>query len=1099
MKQYVAEVFREIYELQKSALTVRQRYRLLFRLFGEALNMMTTDVGLTFSGLFARMDYLCRQHGFDEHYRQLNAFRARARELDDYGDDRLQSLWLHDVRVFCDFLAACAHMQIPSQLEALLPAAYEQAPLRSEKGHLRVVVQGLDEQYIYARGTNGDDEMRIAYAEENFLGDWTYVASLIGEGSQMNLVNAFERDGIWHAELFILEPDFLIDVSSVAACFEAYATSELVYLINRFKPSETTQAILLGNFAGQMLDEEITCRSIETISYADSVKRFFERNALNLLSCTDLTSTFHEEARLQQRNLRMMVRTTFLQDRTIDPDHALLEPSFLCEALGLQGRMDLLQDNMRVLMEQKSGKRDEWRNAHREKHYVQMLLYLAILHYGLGIDNRQIACYLLYSRYADGLLREGPAPHLLFQAIEMRNRMVRREYDIAIEGFPQLFCIQPEQLKTKDVSEKLWNVYIKPKLSALLEPMQQATSLEQAYFNRMLSFVQRERLLSKVGNSQKESSGFSAAWQSSLDEKEEAGSICHSLVIVEAEADIVKLKSERGTPLGEVLNFRKGDIVVLYEYVEGSVPDVRRGLVLRASISEMTTHELTLRLRAPQSNPYIFLPNDHKLWAVEHDLMEASSATIMRGMAAFLAMRNVERREILLAQRSPRIESDGVLKGDYGTANELVLRAKRARDFFLLLGPPGTGKTSLGMLSILRETLLEPQTSVLLTAYTNRAVEEMCSKLDECGIDFLRIGNEDACSAATHHHLLSRRVGMCKGLEDVAQLIATTRVFVGTTSSLSSALSLFDLKQFDMAIVDEASQILEPQLMGLLSAADGFGIKKFVFIGDHKQLPAVVQQTENESEVDIPLLRSIGLTNCRRSLFERLLGLLPEHSELVYLLDRQWRMHPDVASFPNGQFYGGKLRAGGAPHQMENLQRPHVRFVNVRPDANKWAVAEADRVLSDKVNPEEAQSIAREVASLWEPERFRTTFDPQRSLGIIVPYRNQIALVRRAIESLGLPGLDASLLTIDTVERYQGSERDVIIFGTTVRRAVQLRFLTGQVFTDSDGARIDRRLNVALTRARRLMIVVGNARLLSADPNYAKLIDHCRVNGDYAD
>ena len=104
-------------------------------------------------------------------------------------------------------------------------------------------------------------------------------------------------------------------------------------------------------------------------------------------------------------------------------------------------------------------------------------------------------------------------------------------------------------------------------------------------------------------------------------------------------------------------------------------------------------------------------------------------------------------------------------------------------------------------------------------------------------------------------------------------------------------------------------------------------------------------------------------------------------------------------------------------------------------------------------------------------------FAAQDTIGIIVPYRNQISMIRKAIEELEITELQT--ISIDTVERYQGSQRDVIIYGFTIQKAYQLNFLTNNVFFEA-GSLIDRKLNVALTRAKEQLILTGNPQFLAA-------------------
>ena len=1088
------------------------------RVFRQCIDQSTESVGACLCGAFAKTDYLLKEHGADAMLaREVNGTRARLRKRGGMTREELGIYCAKDLRSLCRFIAIIYGADIPPQLVAMFPEERMAERHRELVGDsVRMIVTRLDGDYVYGHAEDWHDgeNVRVCYTRNKVYDfDWTYLADLIGEGTQLNLVRPRMEDGVLYPELIIVEPDYLVDISAVARCFTNYAESPLVNLLNRLQPQQGSEAIVMGNFAGQMLDEAVK----QPKAYADSVKDFFAANAVNLLTA-GVGPNFHDEARRQRQNIaNAMGRDLPAAVTRFNSREGMVEPSFFSEMLGLQGRMDYLQLDFRVLLEQKSGKGDFPCGdfsvpRYKEEHYVQLLLYMLLIRYNYrGIyeqNNRELHAFLLYSKYRSSLLGLGFAPELVFRAMKLRNGLAAQELRMAQEGaYKQVLgALTPEAMNLKNVTNALWKRYQYSQIAELLAPIHAASELEREYYYRFLTFISNEHLLSKLGNKTKESSGFAATWHDSLEVKRQAGNIYDNLTLVSPDGDskgmIERVRLEFSENVdNDMANFRVGDIVILYPYAPGSEPDARRTMVFRCTIEDIQTDTVTLVLRAAQSDGRVFLWYSGMKWAMEHDFMEASYSSLYRGMHSFLSAPK-RRRDIILLQRRAEVDVTRELKGDYGTFNELALRVKRAKDLFLIIGPPGTGKTSFGMLNTVKEELLERDSSVLLLSYTNRAVDEICSKLHKEGIDFIRVGSTLNCAAEYRGYLLAERARRCANLAELRTMLETARVYVGTTTAFTSNIALLKIRQFSLAVIDEASQILEPHLIGLLSACEGEvpAIRKIVMIGDHKQLPAVVQQTQAQSAVRETVLRDILLTDCRLSLFERLLKRYRDDEQVTYMLCRQGRMHHDIARFPNELFYNNKLAEVPLPHQIADL--PHSKpegegIENVLLTRRFAFVATPppEDGTPDKVNPVEADLIAATVRKIYEIEG--KDFDVAETVGVIVPYRNQIATIRNAIDTFGIPELHR--ITIDTVERYQGSQRKFIIYGFTISKYYQLKFLADNVFVDYDGSVIDRKLNVAMTRAEEHLVIFGNPSLLARNHIFSRLMAFAKEHESYYD
>ena len=1113
----VETVYQELSTIceNKEAVSPHNSYLILKRLFYITLDDKTKEAGFAFSGPFAKMDYLAKEYHLQKSiYRALNHFRAKIRTLNNYHSDELKRTLLYDIRLFAEFVSCIYQEEIPYYLLKYLPndlwveSSHVERPITES---LRVVVDHWDEKFIYTEIVDEiSDEAVVCYAYSTDAGDLTPIGRILKKGAQLNLIRPKIRENIYYPEFIIFEPDFLLDISTIADSFEEYGITPYSYLIKRIMPKKHSQAILIGNLAGQFLDEAVYNET--PTPYLDSVKRFFQAFPMDLATCPDFNSKeFHQKAIRQQQNLQLYTEKQLDGYRIFDPDKVLLEPSFFCEMLGVQGRMDLLTDDKKVLIEQKSGKWGFPNGGHQEKHYVQMLFYLAWLKYNQRIPSDDMSCLLLYSRYPsegkdlnteNGLIKEGPAPKLLFTALMQRNYIVALEKALEQGNITLLEQLTAERLNTSKKNGKLWNNYQKPEIERILHTIQQASPLEKAYFYRFFTFLEKEYHLAKAS--------FASAWNLSMEEKVDEGMAYCGLSLLEAKVsegtgvgvDVVKLSIDENGQ-NNVPNFRKGDVVVFYSYQKNQTPNMCHDIVYRATITELHKDSVTLKLRSPQRNKHIFKAKKNVRWAMEHDFLDSSFSSNFKDLFSFLSMQNPARKELILNQREPEVDPTLQLTGDYGSFNELVLRAKQAKDYYIVIGPPGTGKTSFALVNILKETLTDENASVLLVSYTNRAVEEICSKLIKEKIDFIRIGHEHSC---TEHfdtsYLLKNRIKSLSNIDEVRNYLQSVRVYVGTTTSIASTSSLFSLKQFDLAIVDEASQILEPHLIGLFSANNGNAIRKFVFIGDHKQLPAVVQQSEQESEVTEENLRAIGLENCRYSFFERILKGHSDQPEFVYMLKRQGRMHPKISQFINEKYYHSMLECVPLEHQTRENIYPEITVECIFDNTDSrlytrrmifyHSRAKVDNS-PDTINEDEAQLIAHLVSRIKRLyDLSGKPFDVSKSIGVIVPYRNQIAMVKKELEKLGEEGL--ADISIDTVERYQGSERDIIIYSTTIKKKYQLSFLTNNVF-EEDGILIDRKLNVAITRAREQMILIGDSGILFHSEAYDQLIKYLTRKG----
>lgn len=1067
---------------------------------------------LQMTDLSARISFVSAKVGLSvTEQNRLHTFRLTSNAILNRQQEPNREQLLRDAKTLAFFIRKLLDEDIPLELYRLFPhadATYLVAsPARERVQRMRVCFQYADEQYLYVTPLDEVSEQPylVCYNVPQINEEFAETCKLLWRHAQVNLLDvAIDEAGILTPSFIVLEPDYLLDISSLAECFRDYGHHPANYFLSRLQPIENARPLLLGNIANLFLDEWIHVKS-EEIDYRTCMQKAFRRYPIELAACSDLRDKekerqFFEDCKLHFDHIRETVNDTFhAAGYELDKTDAVLEPSYICEALGLQGRLDYMQRDMSSFIEMKSGKADEYairgKVEPKENNKVQMLLYQAVLQYSMGMDHRKVKAYLLYTRYPL-LYPSRPSWAMVRRVIDLRNRIVADEYGIQLRNSLEYTSQKLEEINASTLNERglkgrFWETYLRPSIDNFQSKLKALSALEKNYFYAVYNFITKELYTSKSGDVDYEGrTGAASLWLSTLAEKCEAGEIIYDLKIKENHAADEHKAGLTLTSGSEMLhaetflpNFRQGDAIILYER-NCDTDNVTNKMVFKGNIEYLTENEIGVRLRATQQNPSV-LPAE-SLYAIEHDTMDTTFRSMYQGLYAYLSARK-ERRDLLLSQRPPRFDEslDSMIFCSEDDFTRVALKAKAAQDYFLLIGPPGTGKTSCALKKMVETFHADKDAQILLLSYTNRAVDEICKSLASIApaVDFIRVGSELSCDEAYRGHLIENELSSCNRRSEVYERIRNCRIIVGTVAAISGKPELFRLKHFDVAIIDEATQILEPQLLGILCARgedEKDAIDKFVLIGDHKQLPAVVQQNAEQAAIYDESLLSIGLSNLKDSLFERLYRNCTAacSSSAIHrsydMLCRQGRMHPEVALFANRAFYGGRLIPVGLPHQIEDSDT--ICRLAFYPSVPEKAGASA------KINYSEARIVADLAVRIYE--HHQSDFDESRTLGIITPYRSQIALIKKEIESVGIPVLNRIL--VDTVERFQGSERDVIIYSFCVNYPYQLKFLSN--LTEEEGVLIDRKLNVALTRARKQMFITGVPELLERNPLYKSLL-----------
>ena len=402
------------------------------------------------------------------------------------------------------------------------------------------------------------------------------------------------------------------------------------------------------------------------------------------------------------------------------------------------------------------------------------------------------------------------------------------------------------------------------------------------------------------------------------------------------------------------------------------------------------------------------------------------------------------------------------LQSELNEDQEAAVRAALgSQTYHLIHGPPGTGKTRV--LATLIRVCLDRGERILVACPTNVALDRLLIALMNLGVtNFIRIGGRSSASReflevlGDRPALLEDFCRLHSGFRDFLRRITETRL-VGATAYQTASHPFFLRQRFDRVIVDEAGQLDEPSTLGPLALAP-----KFVLGGDHFQLPPVVKVRSDEIDPN-------GGAGLERSLFERLIRDSPQSG--ISALKMQYRMNSEIQEISSRIFYNGML-----------FPAPDVENRRLKIELKTTANDQISRIIdpdlpvvfvdvhgpdSGKARPEEAEVACRIVETLIAHGV------PAQEMGIITPYRAQQALIRMRLPAghAGRP-----LLSVDTVDRFQGGEREVIILSLARSDGVT-SFLADR-----------KRLNVSLSRARSKLILLGHGKVLEEHPLFMSIL-----------
>lgn len=424
------------------------------------------------------------------------------------------------------------------------------------------------------------------------------------------------------------------------------------------------------------------------------------------------------------------------------------------------------------------------------------------------------------------------------------------------------------------------------------------------------------------------------------------------------------------------------------------------------------------------------------------DLMPSTSTVIgiMRQALFQMFLTNSKLCDLIVDNVPPMFEEKDI-KMDFRNLNESQIRAVKhcfsMHDYCLLEGFPGTGKSTL--LSFLLEQFSNVGKTVLFTSHTHSAVDTVLCKLKQsCNVDFVRLGPMERIHELIKPHALDLKTPEQVNLRFLsAKIVAVT--------CLSSQHPLLLNRKFDICIVDEASQVMFPAVLGPMLLAN-----QFILVGDRMQLTPVVRNETASRE---------GL---RVSLFEM---LLERHPHASCALDIQYRMNKEIMDFSNSVTYNGRLKCGiqNQTLRIKNVNLPlwakdvvygpGVCFLNTESPESKTLHAET----SEKV------MLATGIVNIGQIDLIRTlcTAYYEEDVAVITPYRAQLSMLHE---------LKVECCTID---QFQGRDKNCIII-SLVRCNPKSK--VGDLLRDW------RRFNVAVTRARCKLILVGSLKTMKETP-----------------
>ncbi|EXB70693.1 DNA2-like helicase [Morus notabilis] len=931
---------------------------------------------------------------------------------------------------------------------------------------------------------------RAVYLSE----DWFH--SVISPGDTINVIGEFDDQGICHVNreqnFVIVHPDLLMSGTRVAASFSC---PRRTVLDERLRSSENSSAALVGTLLHQIFQAGLTTEGPTITFLKEYAQMVLQKNIENLYACgvneSDMWRTLIEAIPKLLNWMNIFKYSQGSETPAVDfgsdvgprkvniPEVLDIEEMAWAPKYGLKGMIDA---SVRV--------------ESSLEHSAQVILYTLLMseRYQKHIDSGLL--YYLQSEQTQGIaVRRSDLTGLIMRRNELATDILKA---LTTQVLPPMLqspgmCRGCRHLNVCTIYHKVHGGSAESSgLGDLFDSNTHHLTNAHGVFHRhwdwLIDLEAKETQLSKseIWRSHSSRSDQTRLFSIVLDdelphrEPEKDNRFVYRFVrynLPSADkklSDGNSLKATSSTKRDLYCTLKGGDYVIL-SAGSGHLP-IASGIITDSNDFHVSV-SFSKRLRLPENAFSEAADLLREVWRIDKDEFMTSFA-IMRQLhyydyllfnlvQLFLqTAKSTHLRRMVVDLEAPRFDSGCILSQDPAISyvwsqknlnddqRRAILKILQARDYALILGMPGTGKTSTMVHAV--NALLIRGASILLTSYTNSAVDNLLIKLKTQGIDFLRIGRHGVVHEEIRKHCISDM--NLQGVEDIKTKLDQVKVVAVTCLGITGPL--LANKRFDVCIMDEAGQTTLPVSLGPLMFAS-----KFVLVGDHYQLPPLVQSVEAREN-------GLGV-----SLFRR---LSESHPQAISALRSQYRMSRGIMDLSNALIYGDKLRCGSS-----NIADAKLKFSSLR-SGSSWIneILDPDRpvifINTDTLpayeakdqktinNPMEAQIVVEVTEEL-----VKNGIEGE-DIGIITPYNSQANIIRNAMK--------LTSVEIHTIDKYQGRDKDCILV-SFVRSSENPRNCTSSLLGDWH------RINVALTRAKKKLIMVGSCKTLSKVPLLKLLLE----------